>query len=212
MLISIGAPFLDVSSSNEKCEYLNLSKLSKFSKLLWKANSLAKRKHGLVRSSCFILVLKHSDWHSLKGSSKFFDVEKGKYLLTAKDLVRGLKNLSCKKHQNSPFLHCILLPSHQQWHSHQTFYHQSCFEELPILFIYIFSFEVDFKFNSPRPFFFSSSVATKKTMFDLFLISCLLTSIHWTIFTNWLFFDNFIQTNRTGFLAELNFSFQLYQC
>ena len=137
-----------------------------------------------------------------------------KTLLTVRDLVRGLKNLSCKKHPNSPFLHCILLPSHQQLHSHQTFYHQSCFEELPILFIYIFSFEaILIKLNSPRPFFLSSSVATKETMFyDLFPISCLLTSIHRTILTNWLFFDNFIQTNRSGFLAELSFSFKLYQC
>ena len=41
----------------------------------------------------------------------------------------------------------------------------------------------------------------------------LLTSIHWIIFTNWFLFDIILwQTYRSGFLAELHSSFQLYQC
>ena len=74
---SIGAPFLDVSSSIVKWEYRNLFKWPELSMLLWKANSLANKEQGLVRSSCFILVFKHSDWHSLEGFLKAF-IYKGK--------------------------------------------------------------------------------------------------------------------------------------
>ena len=112
-----------------QCFYEKLTLLQKENKAWW--GHLASFLSWNIQIDTLWKFLKSSWWG------------KRKYMLTVKDLVRGLKNLSCKEHQNSPFLHCILLPSHQQWHNHQTFYHQSCFEELPILFIYILSFEVN---------------------------------------------------------------------
>ena len=51
-------------------------------------------------------------------------------MFTAKGLVKGWKIQSYRKHLNSPFLCCTLLPSHQLWHSHQAFYHLGCFQGL----------------------------------------------------------------------------------
>ena len=55
-------------------------KCPELSMLLWKANSLANKEQGLVRSSCFILVFKHLDWHSLKGFLKVFIISEKELL------------------------------------------------------------------------------------------------------------------------------------
>ena len=162
MLISIGAPFLDVSSSNEKCEYLNLSKLSKFSKLLWKANSLAKREQGLVRSSCFILVLKHSDWHSLKGS----------WFLRNKENICLLQRIWWEDWRicharNIQIVHFYIVFCSPATNSCTATKHFTIKVALRNFLFYLFTFSLFklIKLNSPRPFFLSSSVATKKSMY-----------------------------------------------
>ena len=130
MSTSTGAPFLDASSSIAKWEYLNLFKCSELSMLLWNANSLANREQGLVRSSCFILVLEHLDSHSLIGSLNEFNGSNEKCRLTAEDLVTVWKNQSYKERLNRLSQCCICLPIHQQWHSHHTFCHLGYFQEL----------------------------------------------------------------------------------